>query len=614
MTAVEKILLDGLQKDPGDWSVRLELAGKMAERGAKDEAAKVLSDAPEPAPTEEILRKAASLAGDENPAARGLFEAFVLENPSSAFAHLSLARIQSAKGNIGRARKHYETAIALDAGLKDSSLEAKWNPASGAAGPVQAPPEPFDAPSEPEPMAVPAPRPLAPPPGFEAESEETADAEEAEPIAVAAIFADDDDDGEPVAAATLATDEDADGADSFGRAETLEDGERVFIVSEGELIHAHEKESDIKAKISALTVALLVHVGVLALLGFVVISMPRPSPPQLVASAIESTENNDIEEKVVERIQRNAQTATAQMNVVSTVAASPVTVPQFDTNSTTFEALGNTTDFGMSMAFDMSEDGAMVSFFGSKSISKKVIFVVDYSASMTGPKDKLMRKELTKSLEALPNGVRYALIMFSGPAWFAGQEAGKAEKIGQWIGNEVRDGGKKWIWYQGWDEKQRVTPGGDRKSALEHFSEGFDKLPRGEYILASRTTIRKTVKQVEDTPLLYGTDWRSPLMMAMDMEPDTIYFMTDGSLPSPPKGVQKSEVMKELLAYNRKKSRAKINTICMMVLQAREELEMLADGSRGEFTLVLEDGTAVRGKDLEKVPVGKGKGKGKGKK
>ena len=109
MTAVEKILFQGLQNDPNDWSVRIELASKMAERGAKDEAAKLLSDAPESAPSEDILKQAADLVGEENPATAGLFESFVLENPSSAFAHLSLARIQAAEGKNKRAKKTCES-------------------------------------------------------------------------------------------------------------------------------------------------------------------------------------------------------------------------------------------------------------------------------------------------------------------------------------------------------------------------------------------------------------------------------------------------------------------------------------------------------------------------
>ena len=59
-------------------------------------------------------------------------------------------------------------------------------------------------------------------------------------------------------------------------------------------------------------------------------------------------------------------------------------------------------------------------------------------------------------------------------------------------------------------------------------------------------------------------------------------------------------MIESLLEYNRKHSNARINTICMMILQAREELELLADSTRGEFTLVLEDGEVLRGGALDK--------------
>ena len=86
--------------------------------------------------------------------------------------------------------------------------------------------------------------------------------------------------------------------------------------------------------------------------------------------------------------------------------------------------------------------------------------------------------------------------------------------------------------------------------------------------------------------------------MAMNMEPDTIFFMTDGAFGTA-KGVSKKEMIDDLLSYNRKKSKAKINTVCMMVLNARTELEQLADGTRGEFSLVEADGTVLRGRDLD---------------
>jgi hypothetical protein len=191
--------------------------------------------------------------------------------------------------------------------------------------------------------------------------------------------------------------------------------------------------------------------------------------------------------------------------------------------------------------------------------------------------------------------------LFSGPAWYAGGEVDRGgDKKDKYYNDLVTDGGKKFKWYAGWNEKGRKKPGPSGGS-LFHYSEGDDeKLPTAEYIDGTRANIRKSLRHIEKTPLSWGTDWRSPLKMAMNMEPDTIYFMTDGAFGTA-KGVSKKAMIDDLLAYNRKHGKAKINTICMMVLQARKELEQLAEGSRGEFTLVNQDGTEVRGKDLDKV-------------
>ena len=115
---------------------------------------------------------------------------------------------------------------------------------------------------------------------------------------------------------------------------------------------------------------------------------------------------------------------------------------------------------------------------------------------------------------------------------------------------------------------------------------------------ASGINVRNSLQLIEKTPLVFGTDWRWPLMMAMNMKPDVIYFMTDGAF-GVGRGITKKEMINNLLAYNRSHSNAKINTICMQVLTARIELEQLSQGSGGEFTLVRGDGSVVRGIDLQ---------------
>lgn len=613
MNAVEKLLKQGLDAEPEDWSVRLELAAKLAERGSGDEFDQLLREAPVAPEDESQAHQVVELAHqcDRWDGVKQVLALFAAANPKSSWGKLAYAQTLLHTGDAATALVHYKQARRLDESISDPTLdellsEQEAQAAAKARAEEEAKAkalaekekektEPEAAPAtvaasaaavkEDSEESVPEARPLRPP----TEDEPASDKPEAAAVAVAET----DEAGEAPALAVVAEDEEFD--EDHG-------GDRSFIVGEGEMVHAHEKDSDAKAKISAITVAVLVHVLIAIVLGWAVVAMPRPKPPQITANAVANLDDPTLEQKEIKKVKRApVQTAAAQMQVTTVTAASSVSMPEINTSLTTFDPVGMGDNFGASMSFDMGEDGGMVSFFGAKSISKKVVFVVDYSASMSGAKDKLMRKELSKSIEALPNGVQYQLIMFSGPAWYAGQETTKAKKgeDGK-IVHVVKDGREEYVWYEGWDEDERHD--GSKKSALYHYSEGMDaeKLPGAEYITATRAKIRRTVKEVEETPLSFGTDWRWPLMMAMNMEPDTIYFMTDGAFGTG-KGFKKEDMIKEILRYNQKKGRAKINTICMMVLNARTELEALADGSRGEFTLVLEDGTVVRGKELDKM-------------
>ena len=365
------------------------------------------------------------------------------------------------------------------------------------------------------------------------------------------------------------------------------------------MVHARDKEPDTREKLTAVIVAVASHVAIGIVLAFLVVSQPRATPPQMVSSQVEQPTDDPIDKPKMEK----AQPAPVPVNgtPVQSLAAnafSDVALPQIDSPMVSVNPLGLGDSFGPSMSFGMGKDGGSVSFFGAKSVSKKLVFVVDFSASMSGERDVLMRKELAQSIQALPNGVQYQVILFAGPAWYAGQAVGSSGMHDKFVANIVKDGGQQFIWYEGWDVAERHS--GNQMSALYHYSQGQDKLPRAPFIIASRATIKKTVEQIEKTPLVFGTDWRWPLMMAMNLKPDTIFFMTDGAF-STGNGISKKEMIDELLEYNRKNGNARINTICMMVLQARAELEQLANGTRGEFTLVKEDGTVVRGGALDRA-------------
>ena len=172
---------------------------------------------------------------------------------------------------------------------------------------------------------------------------------------------------------------------------------------------------------------------------------------------------------------------------------------------------------------------------------------------------ELMKHELKRSVSALPFSVRYQIIFFSNTAWFAGQP---------------------------------------RAKAAASFSGSTDPhdLPTRPLVRATQSQKRKTMGYIDEATSGGGTNWRLPLKMAIKLKPDMIYFMTDGEIDS---DNGKVPVIEDVVDYNRKTSNSRINTICLMELKAYEKLQDLAGRTRGTVFLVKEDGTVLRGMQLD---------------
>ncbi|MFT5471434.1 MAG: tetratricopeptide (TPR) repeat protein [Verrucomicrobiales bacterium] len=636
MTAIEQALSTALTANPENWELRLELLSKLSASGSHDDFLRLLAEAPNPPASEKELRLVTDLCvkAKQPAAAEPVLSAFVSENPASGLGHYLFAKLLAKTGGLDKARGHYATAIALNSDLEDDILASKLadfgqtmmhspaeadaviqelsEPAPAAEVPVVTAIEPVPEP-EPEPavaasavVTIPVSvAPIAPPeslamapPIEEFEPDVPAEVEEATALnQIPALEAD-------VAPPPLVPEipEHADPANlDFSapvdpHAHIVGDGDaemvefeagahltrRIILGDPAELIEAPEKEKATGRGITAIAIAVLAHMLIAILLAWMVMASAPEKPPTIVATAMGVLDDPSLEVREVQKqVQRTpVQSASALADVISVSGMSEVALPKVDTPAMTFEPIGMGDAFGSSMTFDAGADGGMVSFFGSKSTSKKVVFAVDYSASMRSmDKDKLMRAELSKSLTALPNGISYQCIFFAGPSWYHGQTLARS---GSPNVVKAEKGNDKWPWVA---EKGAIYKPG--------FTDDPRELPMMDYISSSRSNIRKSVKLVQETPLVYGTDWRWPLYMAMNLKADTIYFMTDGAYS----GGQK--VLDELIAYNNKNGRARINTICMMVPQAMEKLQFLAEKSRGECSLVLKDETVLRGKDLE---------------
>ena len=133
--------------------------------------------------------------------------------------------------------------------------------------------------------------------------------------------------------------------------------------------------------------------------------------------------------------------------------------------------------------------------------------------------------------------------------------------------------GKEYIWN---------TQGG----ASRYYIESREDLYSSSWISASQRNIRKTISRVELVKKSFGTDWRHPLKMALNMNPspDVVYFLTDGVVGNGQQAVD------EVIKMNKRGPKAKIFTISMMQPKAEDLLKDLADRSGGDFSIVLQNG------------------------
>jgi len=560
MSSVENLLQDGLKNDPTNWDVRIELAQKQVESGNPDAAGRTIAAA-ETAPGDEAqLHQALELAGGKTSSGNwgSILKNFTDTNPASGYGHRILASHLVGLDDFDQARKHYQAAIAIEPSYTDPELEASLELPRSTEGEANSPARVEEAPKiDSTGSDSVTSKALCRP--SKKENKEPIDPPLPEDFEVQA-------EGVP---------------NDQNTQEVNEEHERYLVTQEGEAVHAADAESTRKTKMTATLVAVIAHVVIAALLILAKVAQPPNRPPQIIGTAMPNENADDMENVKMEKqqVQPTAQSASTQMQVMTAFAASSFAVPEFDSTNMTFEPLGMGDSFGPSMSFEGDDSGSMVSFFGSKTTATKVVFVVDASASMksTGnngrTKFSLMQEELTRTVKSLPPGVEFQILFFSGPSWFVG-EYDRKKTHADWTRHA--GGGNFWEFM-----------GGDPK-----------KWPKVKYLKATPSTLRRVADMIQETPMVGGTDWRDPLKMAMTMQPDVIYFMTDGAVGKHP---EKKPVVEDVLDFNRTQSKAKINSICFMVLKAYENLKELADKTRGEFTLVTENGEILRGRDVEKL-------------
>ena len=261
------------------------------------------------------------------------------------------------------------------------------------------------------------------------------------------------------------------------------------------------------------------------------------------------------QEHKVRLMQRQKKARPTKTHTFRAISVSDISVPMVDIEAKDLNpamALSPMEDVGdVQVDVDMSvlNKAFASNFMGVKSQANKILFIIDYSASMKG-RDKVMRYELCKAIDKLPAVGSVSVLFFSGPTWIAGQDANVLHK--NWEGTNG----------SGWKPKEGHIP------------------ERPKWLPVTPSNKKMLHEAVLSTPLTFGTVWDNSFEWAfyMNPKPDVIYFMTDGNAN---KSLQGMDIIKS------KKGKTKIYTIGYGAPSgAKQPLEEIAAMTGGKSKFV----------------------------
>ncbi|MBK1854021.1 VWA domain-containing protein [Verrucomicrobiaceae bacterium 5K15] len=325
--------------------------------------------------------------------------------------------------------------------------------------------------------------------------------------------------------------------------------------------------------LSSLLISILTVVLVGLLLMFFLLPSIEEVTPEIVTRRGEEAEVTKTPEKQMQRkVQPKPSSPSFSMaKVMAANVVSQLSMPVPDTHAEISLDLGNGDGLGdgWGNGEEWGEGGPGTTFFGQDVKAERVVYVIDYSRSMNGKRIRLLKKELMKSVNQLPDGTQYQLIFFAGPAWLAGDQVTMA---GDRKSAEVISGERSYRWESPRGGAHSWEPKGSKQRAL--------------WLSADVKQLKLSSAAIEETPLVWGTDWARPLEMALEMKPtpQVICFMTDGAVGGAAEQVAKS------IARKAKSRDCKINTVALMQPGAESAMKEMAEISGGQYALVDERG------------------------
>jgi hypothetical protein len=345
-------------------------------------------------------------------------------------------------------------------------------------------------------------------------------------------------------------------------------------------LHAIKPETEARLRqqrrlsfISSTVIGFLVVILVLLILSFLLLTPLFKETPTIVTYQAQPPAEEELaDRKIRDSVERKpAAPASAMARVIAANTQAPVAVPVSDTAVTTPSVdFGDGDDFGNGWGGGGDGTGGGATFFNQRVKAQRVAYVIDYSQSMKGPREKLMRNELRKSVGGLLPGMSFQLIFFAGPAWVAGNQV---QMAGHRSATVTADR-KKYDWVCG-GKAHDWEPKGAKQQA--------------DWLTYDARSRKESLTLIDETSLVWGTNWEPALTMAlaMDPPPEVVFFMTDGVTGGDAVALAKS------IAAKARGRKITINTVAMMEPRAEEAMKELAKRTEGQFT-VIEAGGKVR--------------------
>ena len=348
------------------------------------------------------------------------------------------------------------------------------------------------------------------------------------------------------------------------------------------------KPKDAGKKTGAIAIAVIVH-AVLALIFALIVVLPSLlDEPEIVAAIIAppARQEQQMQKKSVAKQASvsSASASAAMKNLMRANAAAVVAAPEVTKTSSSALGLGEG-DFGGGFGVGTGAGmGSGATFFGMKSAGKRILFVLDFSGSLSKEQVNLTVEETTRALKGLKAGMQYQVIRFAGGGVFAWPGWKVDDKTVKFDNMVTDPNGKKYRFYS------------PKKGYADFEFDGPDSgLPKEKWLEVGSSNLKKTIDVLEERQTFLGTDWLMALKVGHGMEPppDVIYFMSDGTGGNAPGPI---------LSYNRSHGRPVINTFAMQTTKGAKEFAEVAAGTKGKFTIVLKGGDTIDGEAYLKDP------------